>query len=105
MSDNELQDFIQDTLRQIDVGASGHDLDGNVEFEVSVAKKTLGDGKVGIEVLGQGVKGQAGFENSRASKISFKINMIRKEELERSEEISRKMQEINSENNEKWGSI
>lgn len=105
MSDNELQDFIQDSLKQIDAGASGHDVDGGVDFEVSVAKKTLGDGKVGIEVLGQGVKGQAGFENTRASKISFKITMRRKEEIERSEELSRKIQEINAENKDKWGSI
>ena len=80
---NELQEFIADTLRQIDAGAAGHDVSNKVEFEISVAKKTLKGGKVGVEVLGQGIKGEATVDKQQASKIKFHIRMRRKEEQER----------------------
>lgn len=73
---NELQDFVQETLRQIHGGSAGHQLTGDVEFEVAVAKAREAGGKLGITVLGIGGAGAEGkIKDESVSKIKFSVRL------------------------------
>jgi hypothetical protein len=48
---NELADFINNTLNQVDKGVGEHRVDSTVKFEIAIAKKELAEGKIGVEVL------------------------------------------------------
>jgi len=43
---NELQQFIQEALNQIQAGTAGHTNMGDVEFEIAVAKSVKKDGSM-----------------------------------------------------------
>lgn len=73
---NELKDFISETLRQIkDAHVNGNYVSSTVKFEVAVTKKDMGGGKVGITVLGQGIQGGKESSVEHASKISFETQI------------------------------
>jgi hypothetical protein len=69
---NELKEFIQESLRQIkEAHTGGNRVVNTIKFEVAVSKKNIGGGKIGITVLGQGIKGGKESSIEHASKISF----------------------------------
>lgn len=68
---NELQEFIQETLRQIQMGTFGHTVMGDVDFEIAVAKTTSADGKIGVTVLGIGAGAQGQIKTENISKVRF----------------------------------
>lgn len=79
---NELKDFISESLRQIRE-AHGDKLrvdKGIVRFEIAVTKKDIGGGKVGIKVLGVG--GEVGKDSTveHASKIMFETYIDQSEQ-------------------------
>ncbi|MBU1033621.1 hypothetical protein KKI22_01570 [Patescibacteria group bacterium] len=82
---NELRDFIQETLRQIDEGVGeAHDVEkGTVEFDIAISKIVEKDGKVGVTVLGQGIKGEASVIDEKVSRIKFSAFMHREAEKRR----------------------
>lgn len=79
---NELKDFISESLRQIREAHAGKlQVDrGIVRFEIAVTKKDIGGGKVGIKVLGIG--GEIGKDSTveHASKIMFETYINQNEE-------------------------
>lgn len=68
---NELQDFIDSTLKQIEDGVGDDKVRGTVLFEVAVSKTVDKGGKVGVSVLG--IEGASKSEN--VSKIKFRVQM------------------------------
>jgi hypothetical protein len=68
---NELEKFIQETLRQIEAGTLGHTNMGDVDFEIAIAKTVTKDGHVDIKVLGVG--GEIKTEN--VSKVKFSTRL------------------------------
>lgn len=68
---SELQEFIQDTLNQIEKGRGKHNVYGSLYFDIATTKKAKGKGKIGVSVLG--VEGNV--KNELASRIQFKIKM------------------------------
>lgn len=72
-NNNELKDFVSESLRQIrEAHTDKLSVDkGIVRFEIAVTKKDIGEGKVGIKVLGVG--GEIGKDSTieHASKIMF----------------------------------
>ncbi len=70
---NELNDFISESLRQIrEAHTDKLKVDkGIVRFEIAVTKKDMAGGKLGIKVLGVG--GEVGKDSTveHASKIMF----------------------------------
>lgn len=94
---NDLKDFIQETLRQIDAGiGEAHDVDsGKVQFDIAISKRVEKDGKVGITVLGQGIKGEASVTDEKVSRIKFSAHMNREAEKRRWEETTN---QFNSQN-------
>ncbi len=72
-NNNELKDFISESLRQIrEAHTDKLSVDkGIVRFEIAVTKKDIGEGRVGIKVLGIG--GEIGKNSTieHASKIMF----------------------------------
>lgn len=79
--DNELRDFVRETLRQIKEGAQGHRLDDAVHFKVAIAKSIGGKGELQIKVLGVGplggISGDAEGEliTEHASEVGFSIRI------------------------------
>lgn len=72
--EDELKEFISDTLRQINEGKGHHIIDrGIVRFEIAVVKRTTKEGKVSVGVLGTGAEGQGEASDEKSSKISFEI--------------------------------
>lgn len=82
---NELKDFIKETLRQIDEGVGDeHDVEkGLVEFDVAISKQIEKGGKVGVTVLGQGIKGGVEIKDEKVSRIKFSAHLNRKSEERR----------------------
>lgn len=73
---NELRDFIRETLRQIQEGTIGHTNAGYVDFEIAIAKTTTASGQLGVTVLGivkTGAEGELKREN--ISKVRFKTQL------------------------------
>ena len=68
---NELQEFIQETLRQIQVGTFGHTNMGDVDFEIAIAKSVKKDGSIDIKVLGAGGE----WKTESVSKIKFSTRL------------------------------
>lgn len=87
-NNDELKGFIQETLRQIDEGiGEEHEVkDGLVEFDVAISKIVEKGGKVGVTVLGQGVKGGAEVKDEKISRVKFSARMRRKSEQKRWDE-------------------
>ncbi len=78
---NELKDFIQESLRQIkDAHTGGNYVSSSVKFDIAVTKSDKGGGKVGITVLGIG--GEVGKDSTieHASKISFETQLHSEED-------------------------
>ena len=70
----ELEAFVQESLRQISKGSVGNTLTGDVEFEVAITKVQEADGKVGIKVIGIGGAGTRGkIKSEHLSKIKFSV--------------------------------
>jgi hypothetical protein len=82
---NELKEFIHETLRQIDEGVGEkHDVEkGFVEFDIAISKQVEKSGKLGIMVLGQGIKGEASVGDEKVSRIKFKVYMNRESQNKR----------------------
>lgn len=78
---NELRDFIKETLRQIKEGSEGHRLDDAVHFKVAIAKSVGGKGEIKIKVLGigplGGISGDAEGElkTEHASEVGFSVRI------------------------------
>lgn len=79
---NELKDFIAESLRQIREAHNGKLLveKGIVRFEIAVTKKDMGGGKLGVKVLGIG--GEIGKDSTleHASKIMFETYIDQSDE-------------------------
>lgn len=73
--EDELKEFIKDTLRQINEGKGEHVIDkGIVRFELAVVKKTTKEGKINVGVLGiGGGAGKGEVSDEKTSKIFFEI--------------------------------
>jgi len=73
-SKNELKEFIQETLRQINEGKGKNLIDkGIVRFEIAVVKKDTEEGKVSVGVMGIGGVGKGEVADEKTSKIFFEI--------------------------------
>jgi len=72
---NELQQFIQETLRQIQAGTVGHLNMGDVDFEIAIAKTVAADGKIGVSVLGIGTGATAQIKTENVSKVKFSTRL------------------------------
>lgn len=73
--EDELKEFISDTLRQINEGKGSHRIDkGIVRFEIAVVKRATKEGKVNVGVLGViGGEGKGEASDEKTSKIFFEI--------------------------------
>jgi hypothetical protein len=72
-SSNELQDFVDEALRQIVAGVKAMQFYKPVDFEVAVAKTTTAEGKMGIKVLGVGgVDGGGSVTTESTSKLNLR---------------------------------
>lgn len=69
---NELKDFIKETLRQIKEGNEGNRIVSDVEFDIAVTKSQMKgvDGGVRIAVVDGAGKGE--WKDERISRIKFK---------------------------------
>lgn len=73
---NELKDFIQETLRQVKEGVGEHRVHDQVHFKVAIAKTRSGEGKLGITVLGLGELGGKGeLKIEHASEVGFSVDL------------------------------
>ena len=73
---DELKEFVEETLKQVQEGSKGHTPTGDVEFEVAVAKTREANGKIGISVLGFGGAGTEGkIKDENISKIRFSVRV------------------------------
>lgn len=73
--DNDLRDFVSETIRQVREGKGDHFVSGGeISFEIAVAKTTTKSGKAGVAVL-EVVKagGHLEQQNENTSKIAFKV--------------------------------
>ncbi|MBI2621073.1 MAG: hypothetical protein HYW63_00310 [Candidatus Levybacteria bacterium] len=71
---NELKEFIQETLRQINEGKGNNSIDrGIVRFEIAVIKRTTKEGKISVGVMGIGGAGKGEASDEKTSKIFFEI--------------------------------
>jgi hypothetical protein len=66
---NELQEFVENTLKQIKAGVGGEKVRGTISFEVAVTKSTDKGGKVGVSVLGL----EGALKSENVSKIKFRV--------------------------------
>lgn len=72
--EDELKEFVADTLRQINEGKGAHEIDkGIVRFEIAVIKRTTKEGRVNVGVLGIGGEGKGEASDEKTSKIFFEI--------------------------------
>ena len=104
--DNELKEFIEETLRQIDegVGESHNVQNTGVEFDIAISKRVEKGGKVGVTVLGQGIGGEATVMDEKASRVKFTVKMNRKSEQKKFDAQLAKAQATNENNREKMSS-
>jgi hypothetical protein len=73
---DELKDFVQETIRQVQEGSAGTLPVGEIDFEVAVAKTQEADGKVGIAVIGIGGAGVKGkVKDEQVSKVKFSVRL------------------------------
>ena len=73
---NELRDFIQETLRQVKEGVGEHSIHDQVHFKVAIAKTRLGEGKLGVTVLGFGeIGGKGEVKIEHASEVGFSVDL------------------------------
>jgi hypothetical protein len=78
---NELRDFVKETLRQIKEGSQGHYLNDAVHFKIAIAKSVNKKGQLEVKVLGFGVLGGAGgsidgeAKAEHASEVGFSIRI------------------------------
>lgn len=66
---DELQEFIAETLRQIDGGVGNYEPSGNVKFEIALTKSVENGGKIGVRVVEVGRK----VIKEELSKVSFEL--------------------------------
>lgn len=75
-NNNELRDFIQETLRQVKEGVGEHSVHDQVHFKVAIAKTKTGGGKLGITVLGVGgIGGKGELKIEHASEVGFSVDL------------------------------
>lgn len=73
-NNNELHDFIQETLRQVKEGIGEHSVHDQVHFKIAIAKTKTGEGKLGVAVLGIGeLGGKAEIKIEHASEVGFSV--------------------------------
>ncbi len=68
---NELEQFVKETLRQIEAGTTGHFNTGDVDFEIAIAKSTTKEGNVDVKVLGIGGE----WKTESVSKVKFSTRL------------------------------
>lgn len=79
---NELRDFIQETLRQVKEGVGEHSVHDQVHFKIAIAKTRTGEGKLGIAVLGIGELGGKGeVKIEHASEVGFSVDLKRESHI------------------------
>lgn len=75
-SKDELKEFIQETLRQINEGKGNNLIDrGIVRFEIALVKKNTKEGKLSVGVMGVGGSGKGEIADEKTSKIFFEIHV------------------------------
>lgn len=79
-NNNELRDFIQETLRQVKEGVGEHSVHDQVHFKIAIAKTKTGEGKLGVAVLGIGELGGKGeVKIEHASEVGFSVDLKRED--------------------------
>lgn len=68
---NELQEFIENTLKQIKSGVGDEKVRGTISFEVAVTKSTDKGGRVEVSVLGL----EGALKSENVSKIKFRVQI------------------------------
>jgi hypothetical protein len=68
---NELQEFIQETLKQIQAGTAGHTDMGDVDFETAITKSVKKDGSIDVKVVDM----EGEWKTEHISKVKFSTRL------------------------------